>query len=344
MRQRVDQLMDALKGAEPAAIYCVSGDEPLQMLEAEDAIRRRAREAGVEERVVYHVDRSFDWGQLARDGASLSLFSSRRLLELRLGAHKPGRAGGEALCAWSEKPPPDNILIITAARLDRKAQQARWFKAVDRAGVIVQVWPVEPARLPDWIRRRAQAMGRRLEREAAELIAQRTEGNLLAARQELEKLCLLVEADPIRLDDVMHSIVDLARHDVFDLVEHALRSRTDRVAVMLRGLRREGAEPLAVFGALMWEVRRLVVMAGEVAAGAAPEQVFSRHRVWPPARKTAVAAALKRLGPRQLGRLLIHAAGVDRNLKGAGREDAWVALEDFLFHIAGVGVQSCQAG
>lgn len=344
MRQRVDQFLDALKGAEPAPVYCLSGDEPLQMLEAEDALRRRAREAGVEERVVYHVDRGFDWEQLARDGASLSLFSSRRLLELRLGAHKPGRAGGDALCAFAENPGPDNILLISAARLDRQAQQARWFKAVDKAGVVVQIWPVEPARLPDWIRRRAQAMGRRLEREAAEFLAQRTEGNLLAARQELEKLCLLVDADPIRLDDVMHSIVDLARHDVFDLVEQALRARTDRVAVMLRGLKREGAEPLAVFGALMWEVRRLVVMAGEIAAGAAPDQVFARHRVWPPSRKTAVAAALKRLGPRQPARLLTRAAAVDRSLKGAGREDAWVALEDFLFHLAGVGVQSSQAG
>lgn len=339
MRQRVDQLSQHLQRGNLAPVYCLTGDEPLQMLEAEDAIRRRAREEGVEERVVYHVDRSFDWDQLARDGASLSLFSSRRLLELRLGGQKPGKAGGETLTAWTDGAGGDNILLISAARLDRKAQQARWFKAVDKAGVVVQIWPVEPARLPDWIRQRARAMGRNLDRDAAELIAQRTEGNLLAARQELEKLCLLLETERIGLDDVMHYIVDSARHDVFALIENAFLGRTDRSAAMLRGLRREGAEPLALFGALMWEYRRVVSMAAAVAGGEERDQVFSRFRVWQQ-RKKALAAVLQRHSPGQLGRLLEEAMTVDRTLKGAGREDGWDALEDFLFHIAGVRVQS----
>lgn len=339
MRQRVDQFFQQLQRGNLAPVYCLTGDEPLQMLEAEDALRRRAREEGVEERVVYHVDRGFDWDQLARDGASLSLFSSRRLLELRLGGQKPGKAGGEALRAWADGDGGDNILLISAARLDRQAQQARWFKAVDRAGVVVQIWPVEPARLPDWIRRRAQAMGRNLDRDAAELIAQRTEGNLLAARQELEKLCLLLDGDRIGLEDVMHYIVDSARHDVFALIENAFLGRADRAAAMLRGLRREGTEPLALFGALMWEFRRLVSMAAAVAGGEERDQVFKHFRVWPQ-RQKALAAVLQRHGPEQLDRLLVEAGAVDRALKGAAREDGWDVLEDFLFHIAGVAVQS----
>jgi DNA polymerase-3 subunit delta len=343
MRQKVDQLQAHLQGPDLAPVYCLSGDEPLQMQEAEDAIRQRARELGVEERVVYHVDRSFDWNRLPLDGASLSLFSSRRLLELRLGAHKPGKAGGDAICAYTENPNPDNVLLITAARLDRQAQQARWFKAVDKAGVIMQLWPVEPTRLPDWIVRRMQAMGRRLDRDAAEFIAQRTEGNLLAARQELEKLCLLLDRDHIRLDDVMHFIVDSSRHDVFALIENAFQGRADRAAAMLRGLRREGTEPMALFGALMWEFRRVVSMAGAIAAGAGRDEVLARYKVWPQ-RKPAVSAVLRRFDTHRLGRLLTDAAAVDRALKGASREDAWVSLEDFLLHLAGTGVQSRPAG
>lgn len=343
MRQKVDQLQAHLQDPDLAPVYCLSGDEPLQMQEAEDAIRQRARELGVEERVVYHVDRSFDWNQLFLDGASLSLFSSRRLLELRLGAHKPGKAGGDAICVYTENPNPDNVLLITAARLDRQAQQARWFKAVDKAGVIVQIWPVEPTRLPDWIVRRMQAMGRRLDRDAAEFIAQRTEGNLLAARQELEKLCLLLDSNHIRLDDVMHFIVDSSRHDVFALIENAFQGRTDRAAAMLRGLRREGTEPMALFGALMWEFRRVVSMAGAIAAGAGRDEVLARYKVWPQ-RKPAISAVLRRFDSPRLGRLLTDAAAVDRALKGASREDAWVSLEDFLLHLAGTGVQSRPAG
>lgn len=339
MRQRLDQFFRQLQQGGLAPIYLLTGDEPLQVLEAEDAIRGRARQEGVEERLVYHVDRSFDWDQLVRDGASPSLFASRRLLELRLGAHKPGKAGGAALVDWSGGAGGDNILLISAARLDRQAQQARWFKAVDKAGTVVQIWPVAADQLPAWIMQRSQAMGRRLDRDAAELIAQRTEGNLLAARQELEKLCLLLDKDRITLDDVMHAIVDSARHDVFALIENVFQGRVDRAAAMLRGLRREGAEPMSLFGALMWEFRRTVAIAAAVAAGEAADQVFGRYKVWPQ-RRAALSAVLRRHSPGRLGRLLVEAGSVDRALKGAGREDSWDVLEDFMFHIAGVGVQS----
>lgn len=338
MRLRPEQLPSRLEKSPLASVYCLCGDEPLQMLEAEDAIRHRAREQGVDERIVYQVDRGFDWDQLAQDGANLSLFSSRRLIELRLGSQKPGKAGGEVLTNWAEKTDNDDILVITSARLDRQAQQARWFKAVDKAGVIVQVWPVDAERLPDWIRQRMSAMGRNMDRDAAELIAQRTEGNLLAARQELEKLCLLLNKNEIALQDVMHHVVDSTRHDVFALIEYVLLGRTRRVAAMLRGMRREGTEPLSLFGALMWEFRRLCSMAARIADGASREQVFKEYRVWQQ-RQKAVGAALQRFSPQEFGRLLSAAKDVDRSLKGGGAGDPWNALEDFLFLIAGERLQ-----
>ena len=339
MRQRIDQFFKQLPRGDLAPVYLLTGDEPLQLLEAEDAIRSQALREGIEERLVYHPDRSFDWDQLIRDGASPSLFASRRLIELRLGAHKPGKPGGAVLTDWAGGAGGDNILLISATRLDRKAQQARWFKALDKAGIVVQIWPIAADRLPAWISQRMQAMGRRLDRDAAELIAQRTEGNLLAARQELEKLCLLLDKDRISLDDVMHAIVDSARHDVFALIENVYQGRVDRAAAMLRGLRREGAEPMSLFGALMWEFRRTVAIAVAVAAGEEADTVFGRYQVWPQ-RRAALTAVLRRHSPGQLGRLLAEAGTVDRALKGAAREDSWDVLEDFMFHIAGAGVQS----
>ncbi|MEX2523344.1 MAG: DNA polymerase III subunit delta [Gammaproteobacteria bacterium] len=338
MRLRPEQLTAHLEKSSLATVYFLSGDEPLQMLEAEDAIRRRARQEGVDERIVYQVERGFDWDQLAQDGANLSLFSSRRLIELRLGTQKPGKAGGEVLTNWAAKPDNEDILVITGARLDRQAQQARWFKALDKAGVIVQIWPVDATRLPDWIRQRMSAMGRNMDRDAAELIAQRTEGNLLAARQELEKLCLLLDKNDIGLEDVMHHVVDSTRHDVFALIEHVLLGRTRRAAAMLRGMRREGTEPLSLFGALMWEFRRVCSMAARIADGASREQVFKEYRVWQQ-RQKALGAVLQRFSPREFGHLLSAARDVDRSLKGGGLEDPWTALEDFLFRIAGERLQ-----
>ncbi len=338
MRLKPEQLAKHLQSSALAPIYCLTGDEPLQLLEAEDALRRKAREEGVDERIVYRVERGFDWDQLAAETASLSLFSSRRLIELRLGTNKPGKAGGEALKNWAAQADGSDILIITAARLDRQTQQTRWFRDMEKAGVVIQVWPVEAARLPDWIRRRMKSMGRDMDRDAAELIAQRTEGNLLSARQELEKLCLLLDKSDIRVEDVIHHVIDSARHDVFDLIECVLSGRTARAAAMLRGMKKEGAEPLSLFGALMWEFRRVCVMAGDMAQGESPDQVFSRYHVWP-RRQKALRTVLQRFNRDQLGDLLITAVNVDRVLKGGGFEEPWDALEDFLFHIAGDGLQ-----
>ena len=234
MRLRPDQLISHLQRSGPAPVYCLSGDDPLQLLEAEDAIRSHAREAGIQERSVLDVNKGFDWNVLARESANLSLFSDRRLIELRLGNHKPGKAGGEALTEYATNINNDNVLLITAAKLDKAAQQTRWYKSLDSAGVTVQIWPIDNHRLPDWIVQRMQRLGKKMDRDAADLIAQRTEGNLLAAKQELEKLCLLIDKDRVSLQDVMESVGDSARYDVFALIEQAYLGKPDRSRVRRR--------------------------------------------------------------------------------------------------------------
>jgi DNA polymerase-3 subunit delta len=336
MRIKVEQLEASLEQRGLAPIYCISGDEPLQLLEAVDLIRRYAREHGVAERIVLEVDKDFDWNSLAAAGANLSLFSRRRLIELRLGDQKPGREGGAALTEYAAAPDPDDVLLITAAKFDKKTQQSGWFKGLDSAGVMIQIWPVEPARLPDWIRQRAGRHGKTLQRDAAALIAQKVEGNLLAARQEVEKLHLLIPGPEITLEHVMDAVSDSARYDTFALVETACLGDIEHTARMLRGLRIEGAEPLSVFGALLWELRRVYAMVCAQESGAAREHIFAEYRVWPQ-RRAALNKILSRLRAPQAAALIAEAARVDRFLKGALRGDPWVSLEKLLFRLAGAG-------
>ena len=285
------------------------------------------------------VSKDFDWQQLRQASANLSLFASRRLIELRLGEQKPGRDGASALLDYIALGPSADVLLLSSAKIDKRTQQGRWFKALDQAGITIQVWPVEPGRLPDWIRQRMQLHGKRIERDAAGLIAERVEGNLLAARQEIDKLALLVDKDSVSLNDVLDAVSDSSRFEVFDLVACSLAGNAQRLVRMLHGLRGEGVEPMAIFAALMWEMRQVCSMSHEIALGASQEKVFTSFRVWQP-RTLAISSILKRYSNRQLHQLLRQGSLVDKAMKGAIRINAWDMLENYLFRLAGVRLQS----
>ncbi len=341
MRLKAEQLAAHLDQPELKPVYYVSGDEPLQLQEASDQIRARARALGYEERIVLDVDAGFDWGRLHEAGANLSLFSSKRIIELRLGSQKPGREGATALTDYTDECSSDNLLLLTSDRIDRKTQQAKWFKALDRCGCWLQVWPVEPAGLPAWIMARCRRQDKRITREGAALIAQRVEGNLLAARQEIDKLTLLVERPDIGSDDVLGMVVDSARYDVFDLIENVFLGNPERVSRMLRGLMNEGVEPLNVYGALMWGVRRAGAIAHEIARGKPREQVLDAYRITGRNRKS-LNMLLKRFSPGRLSALLVEALEIDKALKGAETNDGWQLLERFMFALAGHRLEKVQ--
>ena len=339
MRLRSDQLGDHLQRKGLASLYFVSGDEPLQMLESADLIRHAAKQQGCEERAVLDVVKGFDWHQLSQLSANLSLFASRRLIELRLGSQKPGKEGANALVDYLSRSDSEDILLITSDKIDNRIQQGRWFKALDAAGVTIQIWPIEQARLPAWIKQRMQSYQKSIDSDAASLIAERMEGNLLAARQEIDKLALLVDGDKVSLKDVMDVVSDSSRFEVFDLVESCLGGNSERVARMLRGLKGEGAEPMSIFGALMWEIRRVCSMSHQIERGTPQDKVFAEYRVWQQ-RKHATSSILQRHSTRQLQVLLQRASIVDKVMKGAIRANVWDLLENFLFRIAGVRLQS----
>ncbi|QKT03100.1 DNA polymerase III subunit delta [Ectothiorhodospiraceae bacterium 2226] len=334
MRLRPEQLDAALR--KPLApVYVVTGDEPLQHGEACDALRRAARAQGYTEREVLTVETGFDWSRLGAAAGNLSLFGEQRLIELRVPTGKPGDAGGKALSAYAADPPADALLMVQLPKLDKRAQSTAWFRALEGAGVVVAVWPVEASRLPAWLTQRLRARGLQPTPEAAALIAERVEGNLLAAAQEVEKLALLLGEGPVDLEAVTGAVADSARYDVFGLVDAALAGDAAQVARSLGGLRGEGVEPPVVVWALARELRALHALARRVAAGEAAGQAMAQARVWDK-RKAPTGAALRRLSVGRIENLLRLAARCDRVAKGAESGAPWDELLELSLGMAGV--------
>lgn len=341
MRLRPDQLNSHLQKPSLAPIYFVSGDEPLQKLECVDQLRMSARTQGYEERLVFNVDKSFDWNSINDASANLSLFASRRIIELRMNSPKPGKEGGKVLLEYAQQLNEDNLLIISSDKLDKSAQNNKWVKAIEKVGVLIQVWPVSPAQLPGWIQNRLQSKQKRITLDAARLIALRIEGNLLAAQQEIDKLILLIEKDDIDTEDVIAAVADSSRYDVFDLIDSAFLGNTNRTLHMLQGLRNEGTEPMALFGAWMWEFRRLCSIAHQYESGSNLESLFKSYRIWDQ-KKRSMNAVLQRHSGQSFDKLLTFCATIDRTLKSSRREQAWDQFNALLLAIAGVNTTKLQ--
>lgn len=241
MKVRPDQLERHLN-SDMAAIYFVSGDEPLQVMESADRIRAEARKRDYTEREVMDVDAQFDWNQLLDAGNSLSLFAEKRILELRLPTGKPGKVGSKILQEYAQRPADDAVLIISSGKLDGSAKNTKWFKTLDQQGVVIQCWPVNTEQLPGWINQRLQSKGIAADREAVQLLADRVEGNLLAAAQEVDKLFLLHGAGKLNFEQIASAVADSARYNIYDLVDSALGGDVERTSRIVGGLKNEGVE------------------------------------------------------------------------------------------------------
>ncbi|MDH5178797.1 MAG: DNA polymerase III subunit delta [Gammaproteobacteria bacterium] len=320
-----------------APVYLVSGDEPFQSGEACRIIREQARAQGVTEREVFHVDRSFDWDHLTASAGAMSLFAERKLIEVRVPTGKPGDAGAKALIAYAESASPDNILLVISGKLEAAQQRSKWFTALDKVGVTVTIWPVESARLPQWIQQRLQLRGLQPTPEAVRLLAERVEGNLLAADQEMEKLLLLNGPGKVDVAQVMAAVADSARYDAFSLIDAALAGDARRTCRILFGLLGEGVEPMAILGAMIFQIRSLCAMAADQAAGEPLEQVLASHRVWDK-RKPLLRAALQRHNLLRWQGILWRAGEIDRMIKGLSAGRSRDELLQLCLRMAGVVV------
>ena len=334
MRLRVDQLGRHLE-SKLAPVYVLGGDEPLQLQEARDAIRAAARSAGFDERVVLNVETGFDWSTLKAYADSMSLFGDKRVLDVRLSSGKPGEAGARALRDYAGAPAEDNLLIVSMDKFDRASTSTQWYKSLEKAGVAIRTWPVEARELGSWIRRRAARRGLSLSATAAAALGERVEGNLLACAQEIDKLHMLHGEAALDLEEVLRSVADSARFDVFDLVDAALAGNSARSVRILQGLREEGVAPPLVAWALVRDIRSLGRMAGELANGADMDQTLRQHRVWDK-RRALVSGALRRHPARVWLDILRQAAHTDRITKGGARGRPWDALESLALAMGGV--------
>ena len=321
-----------------APVYVVSGDEHLLCQEACDAIRAACRQQAFSERQVLSVESGFDWGQLLEAGANLSLFAEKRLLELRIPNGKPGDKGAAALLHYLARPAEDTVLLISLPKLDGSTQKTKWAKAlIDGKDVqFLQVWPVDAAQLPQWIRQRLSQAGLAADQEAVELIAARVEGNLLAAAQEIEKLKLLAEDGRVTADTVQAAVADSARYDVFGLIDATLQGHPEHSLRMLEGLRGEGIEAPVILWALARELRLLANIAQQYAQGVPLERAFSQARppVWDK-RRPLVSKALQRHDVAGWQRLLMAAQLIDEQIKGQAEGDPWIGLSNLCLQLSG---------
>jgi DNA polymerase-3 subunit delta len=338
---RVDQLSGHLKQS-LASVYFVHGDETLLVNECADAIRAAARAQGYTDRQVFTVESGFDWQSLLATCDSLSLFAERRIIELRLPTGKPGKEGTRILREYAERPPEDTLLLIVSAKLESAARRSKWVQALEQAGMSIPIWPVDAAELPAWIDRRMRSRGLQASREALQLIAERVEGNLLAAAQEIEKLYLLNGAGTLDVDTITELVADSARYDVFGLVDAALAGDAAYAQRILSGLRAEGVEPVLVLWALAREIRSLTSMARQLQKGGGLPQVLASQRVWEK-RKPLVGAVLKRIRGRQWWQLLQRCAHIDRVVKGRTAGSAWDELLQLTLSLAGLNALKLSA-
>jgi DNA polymerase-3 subunit delta len=318
-----------------APVYFISGDEPLRVLEAADAVRARARQEGFAERDVLTVQPGFDWNSLSSAAGNLSLFSERRVVDVRLPTGRPGDAGAKALRAWAEQPPEDTVLLVTAGKLDAAARKSKWVQALAKAGVVVFVWPLDASQLPAWIRARMRQHGLQPAEAAVALLAERTEGNLLACMQEIEKLYLLQGAGPVDAGDITGTVADSARFDVYTLADSALGGEGARSVRILNGLHAEGIAPPVVLWALARDIRQLVSMADRIAGGETVSGVLAGFRVWAN-RRPHFTRALERLTSSDCHALLRQCAAVDRVIKGQAAGNQWDEMLQLTLQLAGV--------
>jgi DNA polymerase-3 subunit delta len=319
-----------------ARCYLVSGDEHLLVDEALDAIREAARASGFGARERHVASAGFDWSELGTSGANLSLFAERRLVELWLPTGKPGRPGSQAIVEFIERLDDDVMFVVSTPKLDKSTQNAKWVKALQAAGAHVPVWPIGARELPGWIADRMRRAGLRPERSAVRMIADRVEGNLLAAKQEIEKLGLLLGEGDVDAADVRDTVANSSRYDVFKLADAALAGDARRALRILSGLRAEGVEPVIVIWSLTRELRTLATLAERIAANADLGAEFRRLRVWQ-SRQSLVRSALGRHDRDGLYGLLKAAGRADAAAKGQGPGDAWQLAADIVLGLAATG-------
>lgn len=324
-----ESFLRSLAKAEVKPVYLIAGSEMLLVQECCDALRIKLRDAGFSERTVIETDEGgFSWDELHHQGASMSLFSSLRLLDLRLPTGKPGKEGSQAILDYCSSPPPDTVLLISCFEWSTK-HGGKWSEAIDACGQVAVVAPIKPSETSAWIGQRLHANGIRVSAEALQILNQRVEGNLLAANQEIQKLTMLGVKGDINADQMRQWVADSSRFDVFKLIDACYDTDFPRASRILKGLKAEGEQIPALVPMIGKELMNLAYYAQIKESGQRIQAAMQADRIWQS--KQAQMLRMIDQGSRiHFERLVRQLADIDRMSKGRKVGDAWVGLERVL--------------
>ncbi|OSI17477.1 DNA polymerase III subunit delta [Neisseria dentiae] len=316
-------------------LYVIHGEEDLLRVEALDSLRAAAKKQGYLNREVYTADNAFDWNELLQSAGSMGLFADLKLLEIHIPGGKPGKNGGDALQTLAERLPEDTVTVVMLPKLERAQMQAKWFTSLAAHGVVLEAKAVTGAALPQWIRGRLNRLNLDIEADALALFAERVEGNLLAAKQEIDKLALLHPAGHlVNMADAEAAIANVARFDVFQLAGAWMGGDAPRVARLLEGLEAEGEEPVLLLWAVAEDIRTLIRLTAALKQGQSVQAVRNSLRLWGD-KQTLAPAAVKRISINRLLTALQDCARIDRIIKGAEEGNAWAEFKHLVTGLAG---------
>lgn len=331
MQLKAEQLAPSLQNT-LAPVYLVGGEEPLLLQECCDQVREAAKAQGFLERELLHVGQGFDWSEL-QQVATPSLFGSRKIIDLRLRTGKPGRDGSKALIKWAESPDPDMVLLVSCEQWDAGSRKSKWATALAKAGVQVDVWPINAQALPDWLQQRMQQQGMQPEPEALRILADRLEGNLLAAKQEIDRLALLKGPGPISAEDVLKAVADSSRFDAWLLTEHMLTGNLKEGLRVAAGLKRMDTPIPPLLGALLKELKATEAFRLAMRGGESESVAFRRLNIWY-SKQGLTRSAARRLNTRKLFEAFKMLSLIDRQSKGRAAGDPWRSIDELLMLLA----------
>ena len=316
-------------------LYVIHGEEDLLRVEALDVLRQAARQQGYLNREVYSADSaSFDWQELLHAAGSMGLFADLKLLEIHIPGGKPGKTGGDALQELAGRLPEDTAVVLMLPKLERAQMQAKWFAALAKHGVVLEAKAVSGAALPQWIQGRLKQAGLEIEADALSLFAERVEGNLLAAKQEIDKLALLhPRGHLVNMADAEAAVANVARFDVFQLAGAWMSGDAARTARLLEGLEADGEEPVMLLWALAEDIRILIRLTAALKQGQSVQSVRNSLRLWGD-KQTLAPMAVRRISIARLLAALQDCAKIDCMIKGAEVGNAWAEFKHLTLELA----------
>ncbi len=334
MKLKPEQLKSHLSN-QLLPVYLINGDDALLVQECCDEIRKKCRSEGFTERLSWHADRQFDWSQLLEEAGSLSLFGDKKIIEIRIDNGKPGDKGSKAIDQFCQATSDDTVLLIITCRLDAATQKRKWVTAADKTGGMITLWPISGDQLPSWIQSRSRQIGLTLDQESIALLTERVEGNLLAAKQELEKLTLLCPDGHVTPEQVTQSVADSARFDIFNLTDECIKGESKHALHVLQGLKSEGTEPPVILWALTRDLRVIYELSNANRLGQPPKAIFSTHRVIAK-RQGLLSRTASRIPHSQLNQLVKLSERIDQAIKGNKQHgSSWELLAEFVLLLSG---------